>query len=384
MPKPFAPKDILLYLCDLNFRMKRFFYFILLISGVCVAQKNENFSVDVSVLRGNVLPHTADMYQLINGHPGGVLLSFMVKTYGENEWERVYDFPDYGGYFLYQDFKSEPLGTCYSAGAFYNFYFLNRHLQFKLAEGLAWVSNPYDKVNNSKNKAFGTKILDNTNIGLSYDNQTLFKNIGFHAGLLFTHYSNGRVKSPNSGVNTYLLNLGINYNFEPEKPRVAVLDTTMAKKSFREPIKYNFVLRSGVNESPIIRSGQKPFYHIGFYVDKRLNRKSALQLGTELFLTNSFKDYIKYYSVAYPEMHIDPNTDYKRVGVFVGHELFVNRISLEAQLGYYVYRPFNKDIALYDRVGVKYYLTNKIFAGFTIKTHLFLAEALEFGIGVRL
>ena len=36
---------------------------------------------------------------------------------------------------------------------------------------------------------------------------------------------------------------------------------------------------------------------------------------------------------AYPELNIDPNTDYKRVGVFVGHELFINRISLEAQAG---------------------------------------------------
>jgi len=267
-------------------------------------------------------------------------------------------------------------------GGFYNFYFLNRHLQFRLAQGLALTTNPYDKVDNSKNKAFGTKILDNTNIGLSYDNQTLFKNIGFHAGLLFTHYSNGRVKSPNSGINTYMLNVGLNYNFDAEK--TIVNDTAMVQKNYREPIHYNFVFRSGINESPIIRSGQRPFYHIGFYVDKRFNRKSALQLGTELFLTESFKDYIKYYSVAYPDKHIDATTDYKRVGVFVGHELFINRISLEAQVGYYVYRPFKKDISIYDRVGMKYYFTDKIFGGFTIKTHLFLAEALEFGIGVRL
>ena len=115
-----------------------------------------------------------------------------------------------------------------------------------------------------------------------------------------------------------------------------------------------------------------------------MNRKSALQLGTDLFLTNSFKDYIEYYSVAYPEEHLDPNTDYKRVGVFVGHELFINRISLEAQVGYYVYRPFKKDIPVYDRIGIKYYISDRVFSSFTIKTHMFLAEALEFGVVVRL
>ena len=362
--------------------MRRFFYLLLLVSSFVMAQQKDTYAVEASFLRGNTLPHRDDIHQLVNGHPEGLLFSFVIKTHGKEEWQRVYDFPDYGGYFLYQDFKSEPLGVCYAAGGFYNFYFLNRHLQLKLAQGIALTTNPYDKVNNSKNNAFGTRIMDNTNIGLNYVNQNLFGNIGFQAGILFTHYSNGRIKSPNSGINTYLLNLGLNYNFENEKK--VVNDTSYVKKSFREPLKYNFVFRTGINESPIIRSGQRPFYHIGFYVDKRLNRKSAWQLGTELFLTNSIKEYIQYFSVAYPEASLDPNTDYKRVGVFIGHELIINRISLEAQVGYYVYQPFKKDIPVYDRVGIKYHVTDKIFAGFTIKTHLFLAEALEFGIGVRL
>lgn len=382
-PLTIKPKDIQLYLCDLNFRMRNFFYFILFVSSLAFAQQKDTYAVEFSFLRGNVLPHKEDMYNLINGHPEGFMVDFLIRTHGSEEWQKTYNFPDYGGYFLYQDFKSQPLGECYAVGALYNFYFLNRHLKLRLSEGIAITTNPYDKVTNSKNIAFGTKLLDNTNIGLSYDNQMLFKNVGFHAGLLFSHYSNGRVRTPNSGINTYLLNVGLNYNFDDEKK--IVNDTTIGvKKSYRGPIKYNFVLRSGLNESPIIRSGQRPFYHLGFYIDKRLSRKSGLQLGTELFLTNSFKDYISYYAVAYPETHIDPNTDYKRVGIFVGHELFINRISLEAQIGYYVYRPFKVGESVYDRVGVKYYLTDKIFTSFTIKTHLFLAEALEFGIGVKL
>ncbi|MGL2964997.1 acyloxyacyl hydrolase [Flavobacterium sp. XGLA_31] len=363
--------------------MRHFFYFIVLISGVALAQNNA-FSIEASVLRGNTLAHKEDMYHLIQGHPEGLMLNYTVKTYGKKEWQRVYNFPDYGAYFLYQDFNSQPLGQAYALGGFYNFYFLNRHLQLRISQGIALVTNPYDKFTNSKNKAFGTPILDNTNLGLTYDNQTLLKPIGFHAGLMFTHYSNGRVKSPNSGINTYLLNIGLNYNLDKENPRVTTLDSTASKKNYRSHIYYNFVFRTGINESPIIRSGQRPFYHLGFYGEKRLNRKSALQLGTDLFLTESFKDYIKYYSVAYPEKHIDADTDYKRVGIFVGHELFINKVSLETQVGYYVYQPFKKDIAIYDRLGMKYNFNERIFASFTIKTHMFLAEALEFGVGVRL
>jgi len=362
--------------------MRNVLLLCLFLSLSVFSQDKNSFILDVSLLRGNAMAHSNDMAHLINGHPEGILIDLGKQTNGSKEWHRAYNFPDYGGYFLYQDFKSQPLGKNYAVGAFYNFYFWKRRIQFKLSQGIALTTNPYDNVENSKNKAFGSKIVANTNFGLTYDNQKLFKDFGFHAGFLFTHFSNGRVKSPNSGINTYSLNVGVNYNFLKEIKRNS--DTSFVKKSYNEPINYNIVVRSGINENPIINSGQFPFYHIGFYADKRINRKSVLQLGGELFLTESMKEYIKYYSGAYPESGVSSNTDYKRIGLFVGHELMINRISLEAQVGYYVYQPFKKDIPVYDRVGIKYYFSDKVFGGFTIKTHLFLAEALEFGIGYRI
>lgn len=362
--------------------MRNLCFLLCFFSVAVFAQENEDSNaLEVSFLRGNVLPHTKDLYHL-QGHADGVMLSFLKQTHGKDEWHSAYNFPDYGVYFEYQNYNNDFLGKVYAAGVLYNFYFLNRNLELKLSQGIGYATNPYDKVENSKNKAFGSTLMANTNIGLFYKKEHLLDKFGLQAGFLFTHFSNGRTKSPNSGINSFLLNVGVNYDFS--KVANKAVDTALVKKSFKEPIKYNFVIRSGFNESPVIGSGQHPFYHIGFFVDKRFNRKSALQLGTDLFLTNSFKDFIKYKSVAFPELNINPNTDYKRVGVFVGYELFVNRISLEAQVGYYVYRPFVNDIAIYDRVGFKYHINPKLFASFSVKTHMFLAEALEFGVGVRL
>lgn len=355
---------------------------MLLYSVVLIAQNNNDTNaIEVSFLRGNVLPHTTDLYHL-QGHADGVFVSLLKQTHGKDEWHSAYNFPDYGVYFEYQNFNNDFLGKAYGLGVLYNFYFLKRNLELKIAQGIGYATNPYDKVENSKNKAFGSTLMANTNIGLFYKKENLIDKVGLQAGFLFTHFSNGRTKSPNSGINSLLLNVGLNYDFSENNSRK--IDTVAIKKNFSEPIKYNVVLRSGYNESPIIGSGQYPFYHISFFADKRFNRKSALQLGTELFLTNSFKDFIKYKSNAYPELNINPNTDYKRVGAFVGYEMFVNKISLEAQVGYYIYRPFVNDIALYDRVGFKYHFNSKLFASFSVKTHMFLAEALEFGVGVRL
>lgn len=362
--------------------MGKFFWVFLLFSVILFGQNNQDTNaLEASFLYGNVIPHTKDLYQL-QGHPDGVLLSFIKKTHGKEEWQSAYNFPDYGAYFEYQNYNNDFLGKIYSAGVLYNFYFLNRSLELKVAQGIGFATNPYDKVENNKNKAFGSTLMANTNFGLYYKKDHLIDNLGLQAGVLFTHFSNGRTKSPNSGLNTFLINVGLNYDFTENTSRL--IDTATVIKNYSEPIKYNFVVRSGYNESQIIGSGQHPFYHISFFADKKFNRKSALQIGTELFLTNSFKDYIKYMSNAYPELGIDPNTDYKRVGIFTGYELFINKISLEAQIGYYIYRPFITDIAVYDRVGFKYHFNNKFYTSFSVKTHMFFAEALEFGIGVRL
>ncbi len=144
---------------------------------------------------------------------------------------------------------------------------------FKIGEGIATTTNPHDKVTNSKNNAFGSKIMANTVFALNYKWDNIIDKFGVQAGFIFTHFSNGRVKAPNSGINTYGVNIGIVYNFD--KSQRKPIDTSAIKINYREPIKYNFVLRTGINESPIIDSGQKPFYHIGFYADKRFNRKSS-------------------------------------------------------------------------------------------------------------
>ena len=362
---------------------KRFCILLVLMGSFVYSQQLEDTnSIELYQISGNILPHSPELYHLITGHPEGVMVSFSKKTHGKEAWQKLYNYPDYGGYFLYQDFKNEILGKNYAIGAHYNFYFFNRKLQFKIAQGIAMTTNPYDKVNNSKNRAFGSKYMGNTNFMLNFKKENLADGFGLEAGFFFTHYSNGRFKSPNSGINTYGINLGLNYSFC--KTKLKIMDTVAVSLKFTEPIKYNIVFRTGFNESITIGSGQKPFYHIGFYADKRINRKSALQLGTELFMTTSIKEYIKYRSIAYPEDHVDSNTDYKRIGVFIGHELFINKISLETQLGYYVYRPFDLDVPIYDRLGMKYYWTPKIYSGIAVKTHGFLAEATEFSIGIRL
>lgn len=340
---------------------------------------------DAQLFRGNIYKHTNDVGHLITGHPDGFMLSYNWKTFGKKEWEQVYNYPDYGISYHYVDFKNQYLGVNHALGLHYNFYFFKRNLMFRISQGIGMTSSPYDKETNNKNNAFGTKIMDNNYFLLQYKKEHIIDRIGFQAGLLLTHFSNGRFKAPNSGINTIALNIGLNYSFDDQQ--AFIKDSLPSNETYKERIKYNIAFRTGISEGPVPHLGQRQFYHIGLYADKRIGRKSALQLGTDVFFSRYLKDYIAFASVAFPKGHksyADPDVDYKRVGLFVGHELFINKLSIEAQVGYYVYKPFAYEIDLYQRLGAKYYLYQNVFAGVGLKTHGARAEAIEATIGIRL
>uniref|UniRef100_UPI004048EFC0 acyloxyacyl hydrolase n=1 Tax=Flavobacterium sp. TaxID=239 RepID=UPI004048EFC0 len=367
--------------------MKKFLLlFIFFITIPILAQEKRNTSyLDLQFFRGNVYKHTDDIGHLITGHPDGFMLSYNWKTNGKKEWEQIYNYPDYGVSYHYLDFKNQYLGVNHAIGIHYNFYFLNRNLMFRISQGIGMTTNPYDKETNNKNNAFGTKIMDNNYFLLQYKKENIIDRVGLQAGFMLTHFSNGRFKAPNSGINTIALNLGLNYNLEEKQEFIK--DSLPSSASYKERIKYNIAFRTGISEGPVPGLGQRQFYHIGLYADKRIGRKSALQLGTDVFFSRYLRDYIAFSSVAFPKEHksyTDPDVDYKRIGLFVGHELFINKLSIETQVGYYAYKPFDYEIDIYQRLGAKYYIYKNIFTGVGLKTHGGRAEAIEATLGIRL
>ncbi|NJX15917.1 acyloxyacyl hydrolase [Tamlana crocina] len=360
-------------------------YMMLLVSVLVFSQeKQHNSYVDVNYFYGNIALHNNEILHLIQGHPEGSIIGWNKKTYGFNEWEQRFNFPDYGVSFAYQDLKNEVLGNNYSLYAHYNFYFFKRNLMFRVGQGLAYNTNPYHKETNFKNVAFGSKFMSSTYVMLNYKKERLFDRLGLQAGFSLIHYSNANVKSPNNGTNSITFNVGLNYSLDDTDLFYQDDLDKKADQEFSEPIKYNLVFRSGINESDVVGSGQFAMYVASAYADKRINKTSALQLGTDVFFSNFLKELIYYESVAFPEKEVSGDEDYKRVGVFAGHELFINKMSLLTQLGYYVYYPFDFEGRVYTRLGLKRYFGEKWFGTLSLKSHGAKAEGVEFGIGVRL
>ncbi|MFV0237385.1 MAG: acyloxyacyl hydrolase [Flavobacteriales bacterium] len=356
-------------------------FFLLLNIGLKAQTKNHT-SFQADYFYGNLVKHNPDVAHLVKGHPSGIILSWNKETTGKNEWEERFNYPDFGISFIYQDFKNDVLGEDYGLYGHYNFYLGDRtknknDFSLRLGVGLAYNTNPYHKTENSKNTAFGSHISASIYAMANYKRK-ITQNISAQTGLTFIHYSNGNTKAPNNGINLLGINVGLNYDLNPAKKEYQKHEKTI----FKEPIKYNIVIRSGMNEADVINSGLYPFLTTSLYADKRLSHLSAIQLGTDIFVSKFLKEYVKYKNSVDGENN-DPNK-YVRVGIMAGHELFINKLSILTQVGVYVYDPVNFESIIYERIGLKRYFGKTVFGTVSLKAHGARAEAVEFGIGARL
>ena len=335
-----------------------FLVFFLTTSFVFSQGKNKDFFVDANYFYGTILRHNKDISHLVKAHPDGFIVGFNRKTYGAERWQQEYNYPDWGFSFVHQNAHYDVLGENYGLYGHFNFYFLKRNLFFRIGQGIAYNSNPFDLETNFKNNAY------------------------VQAGIALVHYSNGNFKAPNSSTNAFTLNVGVQYSVADERNPEYISDSLPKKIS--EPIKYNFVFRGGLNESDYLNLGQHPFFVVSAFADKRLSYKSMLQLGADFFYLPFLKKEIEYLSIAFPSAGVEGDEDFKRVGIFAGHELHINKLAVVSQVGYYVYYPYDFEGRTYFRAGLKYYLTDKLFSAITLKSHGAKVEGVEFGVGIRI
>jgi hypothetical protein len=363
--------------------MLRWMLILFILAGPLTAQEKYPvlYSFDVSYGYGTILRHNKNIAHLVKAHPEVWTLGFNRKTYGEKIWQQQFNYPDWGLSFQYSDFRNEVLGKNFGLLAHYNFYFLNRNLRLHLAQGISYNTHPFDLQTNPKNNAFGSPLLASTALGLYYDLPNLVNDFGLLFGVSLYHYSNGSVNAPNTGTNILAFEMALSYNKPTQQENVFI---SGEKEEVDTTIHWNIAVSGGFNSSDYLNLGTHPFAVVSGYADKQLGTISTVQLGTEIFFSEFLREEISYVAAAFPRWEIDPDTDWKRVGIFAGHEFRIGDLGLLSQIGYYLYYPYQYESRVYLRVGGKYYFNDLWFATLTIKAHAANAEAIEFGAGIRL
>ena len=339
--------------------------------------KGQMLSADINL--GYNLSRIKSNYVFAQEMPYSFQINWHRANYHNQSRLNRYGFSDFGITFLYHDFRDEVLGKNYGLTGFMDFYLLKPRqgfqLSFRVSQGVSYNTNPYNKYHNSKNQLFGSHLLIPFDIGLYLKSPQIFKQWRLQLGLSIFHYSNGNLQSPNYGANIPSLTFGLLYDNRSGK--------ILTEKHFPDyDKKWQYVgfLRFGINESDYYDSGQFPFFIPGFQVEKHLIYRHKISFGIELFVSYFLKEQIRYEHYAMTEYQLDDIPDFKRVGIYAGHEFFYQKFGLDIGAGYYIYYPYNFETRFYNRLATKYYAGKHWRFSFGLKVHgINRAEALEFG-----
>ncbi len=349
------------------------------------------FSQEKNVLNRSIFsidkPFGLNITQKIGGAlfgkdaPQAILLNWNISNYSKSEKFSIFGYTDYGFSFLYHDFIDKTLGKNFGIYAFMEFQLNHpRHknrISLRISQGIAYNTNPYNKLTNHKNRLFGSHILLPFDVALYLSHPKIYKNWGAQIGLAVFHYSNGNIESPNFGANIPSFTLGVNYDFREQKD---IPNERIPFPKYDKAWKYWAVMRFGMNESDYYDSGLYPFYIPAFQVEKRLSYRHNLSMGAELFLSYFLKEVIRYESEAYPEYGNNKNADFKRFGIYIGDEFVFGKYGFLIDIGYYLYYPYSFEQRFYSRLGNRFRFGKHWSGLFTLKTHSFRAEAVEFGL----
>jgi len=340
------------------------------------------FSGDINL--GYNLARYKTNYLFEQQMPYSFQLNWHKANYYQQNTLNRFGYSDFGATFLYHDFRDKILGKNYGVYAFMEYYLIKPaatwQLSFRLSQGIAYNTHPYDKQTNSKNQLFGSHWLFPFDIAMYVKTPKLYRQWRFQLGLAIFHYSNGNLQSPNYGANLPSLTVGLYYDMRPDK-----ILTEKQIPEYDKSWQYTGFLRFGINESDYYDSGQFPFFIPGIQVEKHLSYRHKISLGAELFISYFLKEQIRYEYYAMPEYHLDKIHDFKRVGVYVQHEFFYQKFGIDIGFGYYIYYPYAFETRFYNRLATTFYLNKHLRLLYGLKVHAInRAEAMEFGLMYQL
>lgn len=325
--------------------------------------------------RGFMIPHSTVMLNMPKGPIEQVEIFYERQLKGSKTWHHSHALPSWRAIFMYTNLGNKALGSCYTFAGAFNFpIFRSKHFQFShLATfGIGLFPKHFKIHSHEENPAIGSLV--NFHVRFAFEGELRLQKHAFaFAGISFGHWSNGALKMPNLGINVPAFYVGIKGGWD--------LFNTNRIKPLR--VKYPFVLNiyanTGLKEIDPPKGKIYPVAHLGIEVAKQLTFKSTISLGNDLFYDASIIDKSRYLNKP-----INGNKMYLRSGLHLGYEFAINHLSIYAHVGVYYLKFDTLTGPLYTRIGLKYKVHPNIFINTALKTHMFTADCVEFGLGYRL
>lgn len=323
---------------------------------------------------GFMAPHHKSVWIMVDRHALAGEFYAQRSYSGERAWHGNYIEPRWGLSVLFLDAGSDRMGPAVRLLSYLELPLVEPgtwEFTTRIGGGVGLVRDPFDRVDNFKQHAIGGKL----NIAIQWG-LNLRRGFGRHAvdlGFAIDHLSNGAMQQPNLGINVPTLALGYALQLGNPSPARLVPDTTWRQQP---RTRIQAMANVGWNEVYPVNSGRRSVYSLSGTAYRQATAKSAFGVGMDLFNKGTT-------SLVDTALADRSRASLTQVGLHASYALLFGDLTLSYSMGAYLQTPVQERAAVYTRVGVQQQLTPKVFMNVTLKSHLFVADHIELGVGYR-
>jgi hypothetical protein len=358
------------------------------------------FSVNVQY--GSMLKtHSADVIH--NYHTGmDIRAGIQTDDFERNIFDASFRYPKYGiGYYMgnLDDIilgdESQPgfgrpaaVYAFFASPAYRGKKFL---LNYDLGFGIAYHFKKYDPEIRPHNILIGTKC--NGYIGVALEGQLeLSRRTTLGIGVGFKHFSNGSYQKPNNGINLIMSTLSCQLGtYENRSKSYAHIPVEPFLPAFEWHVCWGNAVRMLDTDFDMNHPGNSRRWYSTTVSTTTLiqtGHRRKVGLGFDFFYFDWGRHIINYRAEMEGTAPVKTRiTDNMSTGLYIAHEAGYRRFWAITHVGFYL-NERTGDIPsspwIYERIGVKYQITDRFTVGLDLKAHLVKADYLELALGYSL
>ncbi|NOQ74978.1 MAG: hypothetical protein GQ574_23395 [Crocinitomix sp.] len=346
-----------------------------------ITQQVGPFSMSLSPRTGLLMAHRETMHHLVKGRANALELEFSRQDTSKGAYSQIYRYPSRGGSFVLQDYGNrEVLGTSLTFFRFTKFPIYQSKkwgfIDFRLGQGLSYITEKYDQHGNKKNIAIGSHINGFVNLNFSWTKH--FNKFFVGAGIDFSHISNASLKSPNQGLNTLTTFATLGYNFYErqvyDQPKFSLDSIDTVRKFSKWHFQFVFSLKQNVADH--LQPRNFGVAALQALYRKRLSPVWDVEYGIDLV----YNEANRWFYDVQPE----PVYEGFLIGGYSGLSLSVYKTQIYFGVGVYALNLINPAGWVYNRTGIRFKGDGPWDFSIGIKAHIGVADYLEWGLGYSL
>lgn len=384
-------------------------YFFILLSSFFYSQEldtipKSNLRATASLQIGNFLGTNDYLKTLDHRQFLGASAELTVQTDGSKEWHKRFGLPYYGGGILALDFmKNSDIGHPIAVYGTFGGVIKETKTHswnYETSAGFAFGWKPFDLQKGYLNETSGSSVSIYINLGANYK-YYLGKHFDVGLGFNFNHFSNGALKHPNKGLNTFSPKFSLTYHFDERF--IATKDSLSAFDKFSTldvnvfgGVRHSIFLGkddgfeySDVNLNEKFKGKYYQNWGIETVYHRQVTYKSSLGLGIGVMYDEDYNH--KFYQDEKGEIQTARRFTHDNLllNIFPSYRLSISKFAIQIQPGFYLFkkqidRRYDKTI-FYQRVGFQYTIGKNLLIGIGLKSFKFhKADYIEWRLGYRI